>query len=1040
MLNPGLYEQLIDNRLNELLSQMDLEGVVRENLDSGESFRVLSQHMTALIAHALASVPAQDKLAQQIHLCNQIIALLSNDRMNSISIGSQIYEPANQLIEIMKPKALGDYSQSTRPETPLSNSCILTATRNDPSLASQLKAEMLTSDSVDILCSFIKWSGIRILEDEITMFTARPNAKLRVITTSYMGATDLKAIEFLRALPNTSVKVSYDTRRTRLHAKAYLFHRDTGFGTAYVGSANLSSAAITDGLEWNVKVSQFEAAHLWDKVSGTFETYWNDSEFADYGADDMPRLAAALKNEQSLPELGPHFQFDLRPYSYQQEILEKLEAERVFRNRHRNLVVAATGTGKTVIAAFDYKKFRAKCELQGKPAKLLFIAHREEILRQSIACFRAVLRDQNFGELMVGNHRPESIDHLFLSIQSYNSRDFTNKIDSEFYDYVVVDEFHHAEAPSYDRLLGHLQPQELLGLTATPERGDGRDVTRFFGGHISAELRLATAINQKLLCPFQYFAVTDSVDLQSLSWQRGGYKVAELSAAYTANHTRADLIVSSVTDKLLDVHRSRGLGFCVNIAHAEYMAAFFTSHGIPAESLTSESPTDVRESVQKRLNRREINFIFTVDLYNEGVDIPEIDTVLFLRPTQSLTVFIQQLGRGLRLCDGKECLTVLDFVGQANQNYDFEMRYRALMDHPRRRIDEEIENGCPHVPLGCTIQLERLAQRYVLENIKAALRNPRIDLTRRIRQFQSDYRHVPTLSEFLEYYELPASRLYDRDTWTNLLANADARPVSSDPDQKELAKGLRLLSRIDSPSYILWLLNLVKHWTVPPEDDLMSSRRLAMFHRSLWGSLMVDNAEESVLLLRRNPDHVAELVELLEFQLEQVSSVPPNLQLPIACPLELHCSYTRNEILAAFGHYKLDYAPPHQSGVQWLSGLNTDILFVTLNKTEERYSPTTMYEDYAISPSLFHWQSQNATSPDVPTGKRYVNQRTAGTTILLCVRENATEDGMAAPYLFLGPVLYRSHTGSKPMSILWDLVHPIPAKLLPVTQRLAIAQ
>ena len=449
-----------------------------------------------------------------------------------------------------------------------------------------------------------------------------------------------------------------------------------------MGSSNLSNAAISSGLEWNVKVTRRDLPETIDKIAATFESYWNSSEFEYYSEDQKERLARALKAEKYFDANNAEvYTMDIAPYSYQQEILDKLEAERAVRGYIRNLVVAATGTGKTVISALDYKRF---CKQHpGKPCRLLFVAHREEILRQSLYTFRAILKDANFGELFVGSYRPESINHLFLSIQTFNSQDFAAKTAPNFYDYIVVDEFHHAAAPTYQKLLSYYQPQILLGLTATPERMDGKSVLPYFNNRIAAEIRLPEAIDRKLLCPFQYFGVTDTVDLNTLKWTAGGYDKGELSNLYTFSgavaNRRADLVVSSLLKYVTDIDEVKGLGFCVSIEHAEFMCRYFNDRGIPSIFLTGKSSDEERKNAKGRLVGGEVRFIFVVDIYNEGVDIPEVNTVLFLRPTESLTIFLQQLGRGLRLAEDKECLTVLDFIGQANKRYNFEDKFAALL-------------------------------------------------------------------------------------------------------------------------------------------------------------------------------------------------------------------------------------------------------------------------------------------------------------------------------------------------------------------------
>lgn len=679
MLYPGLYEQVINNALNRELAEIPEARKSTAPIDTAEAAKVLAQYLTDVVQKGLENV--QDNgggIEAQIQLANQIVTTIQNTTQEADFAALGVDQRAEQLLALLQQNdprlATGKSAKDLdRPETSIAQSSLFTGAIHEPQMYTELKKEIVSADRIDMLVSFIKWSGLRLIMDELRQFVQN-GGELRIITTSYMGATDVKAIEELRALPNTKIKVSYDTKRTRLHAKTYVFYRDTGFTTAYVGSSNLSNAAISSGLEWNVKVTRKDLPETIEKIAATFESYWNSSEFEYYDEGQRERLTRALKAEKySETDHSGIYTLDILPYSYQQEILDRLDAERTVRGYNRNLVVSATGTGKTVISALDYKRF---CKQHpGQPCRLLFVAHREEILKQSLYTFQAVLKDANFGELYVGSHKADSIDHLFVSIQTFNSQELAAKTAADFYDYIVVDEFHHAAAPTYQKLLEYYQPKILLGLTATPERMDGKSVLDYFGGRIAAEIRLPEAIDRKLLCPFQYFGVTDTADLSSLKWRTGGYDKNELSNLYTLSgmvaERRADLVVNSILKYVADIDEVKGLGFCVSIAHAQFMARYFNTHGIPSMALTGDSPDEERNAAKQRLVSGELRFLFVVDIYNEGVDIPEVNTVLFLRPTESLTVFLQQLGRGLRLAENKDCLTVLDFIGQANKKDSF---------------------------------------------------------------------------------------------------------------------------------------------------------------------------------------------------------------------------------------------------------------------------------------------------------------------------------------------------------------------------------
>ena len=1048
MLQDGLYEQVINKALETELASTDRLSQTAP-IDMAEASKVLAKYVAEVVERGLDNVLDNGgDLNDQVALTNQIITTIQAKTKEADFGSLSVAERAEQLLALFNRQnsiwAVDEKARVIRPETSIARSSLFTGAIHEPQMYTELKKEIVSCNRIDMLVSFIKWSGLRLIMDELSSFTHN-GGELRIITTSYMGATDVKAIEELRKLPNTTIKVSYNTRITRLHAKAYVFYRDTGFTTAYVGSSNLSNAALTSGLEWNTKVTVKDLPETIQKIAATFESYWNDKEFEYYAEEQRERLARALQAEKYFDSNNAAiYTMDIRPYSYQQEILDKLDAERTVRGYTRNLVVAATGTGKTVISALDYKAFRKKNP--GMPCRLLFVAHREEILKQSLSTFRAVLKDANFGDMFAGGYRPDSIDDLFMSIQTFNSQDFTAKTSRDYYDYIVVDEFHRAAAPTYQQLLEYYQPKILLGLTATPERMDGKSVLGYFNNRIAAEIRLPEAIDRKLLCPFQYFGVTDTVDLDKLKWAAGGYDKGELSKLYTISgviaRRRADLVISSLLRYVTDIDEVKGLGFCVSVEHAEFMCRYFNEHGIPSMFLTGKSPDEERCGAKDSLVSGKVRFIFVVDIYNEGVDIPEVNTVLFLRPTESLTVFLQQLGRGLRLADEKECLTVLDFIGQANRKYNFEDKFAALLSNTTRSVTREIRDGFISAPKGCYIQLEKKAAKYILDNIRASYGNT-AGLVARVASFEEDTGTKLSLAGFLDHYHIDPRSVYKYASFSRLCARADVIGDFSEPLEEALTKAMARLAVIDSRRWISFLLDLLPRLDNVDFDKLsgLEKRMLQMFYITVWGKAAEDWQSDEVLdnlySLADSPVLLGELIDLLKYQYDRIDFIDAPVNVGFDCPLDLHCTYTRDQLLVA-----LDFLKPAtvREGVKWLPERDLDVFFVTLNKADKDYSPTTMYNDYSINEWLFHWQSQSTTAEHSSTGQRYIHHRERGSRVLLFVREFKSDriTNGAEAYTFLGTANYVRHEGSKPMNITWKLDAPIPAKYLKKTNKLVV--
>ena len=931
---------------------------------------------------------------------------------------------------------LKDRLKEITPYTRFSQSELFTGNNTGISLESEIKKEILSANEICWLVSFIKFSGIRIFKKELEEFT-NSGKKLKIITTSYMGATEPRAIEYLASLPNTEIKVSYNVEHERLHAKAYLFLRNSGFHTGYIGSSNLSRSALTNGLEWNLKVTTQEIGHIIDKFKKTFETYWEDPEFEYYDpAKDKAKLIKSLKRQSKQGSNEITTFFDLKPYPYQEEILSKLDSERLIHNRKKNLLVAATGTGKTVISAFDFKRF----ENSHSNPKFLFVAHRKEILEQAQRTFQHVLRDSNFGELWLGGHEPEKYDQLFASVQTLNSRLKNLELKEDFFDYIIIDEVHHIKADSYRPILKRFNPKILLGLTATPERMDGGDISEDFHNKIAAEIRLPEALNRKLLSPFQYFALSDSIDLTNVSWKNGRYEIKELTKLYTENDRRVGDILKNCKEYLTDVNDVQALGFCVSQEHAKYMASKFSLAGLNADYLTSVNSSE-RSVLRERLSKKEINYLFVVDIFNEGVDIPEIDTVLFLRPTESLTIFLQQLGRGLRLAEKKDCLTVLDFVSNARPEYDFEHKFRALIGKTHTSVIKEIEDEFPHLPLGCSIVLDKKAKDIILRNIREATEFRKPQLIQKIKAFKHHSSLSLSLSNFLEFHHLQLQQLYKKGSWKRLCADASMIENFSEPNEKEISNFIRnRLIHCNSATYLHFIRKICEsnfEISIDSESDQLYA---LMLHYDVWQKSGPEcnftSLNESLRQIGRNTEMVKEILEVVDYLIEEISFIEKPIDLGYTFPLKIHSRYNRNQILVAIRRHQFKKAKPSREGSSFEKSINTEALFVTLKKSDKEYSPTTMYEDYALNKNLFHWQTQNSASPNTSKGQAYINSEKK---VLLFVREqNKDEFGFTMGYVFLGETIFQKYSGEKPMNIEWKLAEPMPAYILKESQKLAV--
>ena len=612
------------------------------------------------------------------------------------------------------------------------------------------------------------------------------------------------------------------------------------------------------------------------------------------------------------------------------------------------------------------------------------------------------------------------------------SEEFFALLDSDFYDYIVIDEAHHSQADSYRKLFDHFQPQLLVGLTATPERMDGKDLRPDFGNRISADIRLPQALQAGLLTPFQYLCISDDTDLSDDSlWSGQKYNIERLADKLCAK-TRAQLIVDALHKYLADEYTCRALCFCVNKRHADFMAEQLSLYGFNAKSLTSDTPADERKQLAKDLREGTLHYLCVVDIFNEGVDIPEVDTVLFLRPTESLTIFLQQLGRGLRLSAGKTELTVLDFVAQANRKYDYASRFRALTLQPEKNIQKQIKEGFTLLPLGCSIVMEKKARQYILDNITSAIYNK----NRIVKEINS-YATIPTLTQFLENNGQDIRILYQgSNCWSSFKRVAGRISYADDAVTKRLEKGVSNLIHHNTSSFLRFVERFIAGEGVHKVE--YNKTYAIMLYYALFQDKLSKTGYSSIneaLELIHSPKYTCfkqEIAEIVSYLLSRLDIKTTPIGAEIIPGIELYGCYTREDVFTLVGRQTAEVKMQGAaSGVFNLPEHNATLLFVTLNKSEKDFSPSTQYNDYLINEEYFHWQSQNTDSHNNNGGRRYTEQSQTKNKIILFVREEKKDGfGNTSPFHCFGLVDYVSSHDDFPMNVKWKLQKPAMAQYL----------
>ena len=926
-----------------------------------------------------------------------------------------------------------------------------------------LKNELMTCKKFYFIVSFIKYSGIQLLISTLDELEAL-GIQGEIITSVYLNITDPKALSKLLSYKNIKVKI-YNNSNESFHTKAYLFEKEK-YHTCIIGSSNISQSALYSAEEWNVKLTDNDFFDIYNQSFNQFQKLWNSNEAIELTEDFVG------KYEEYREKNRPQNTFDYRkiqtekkkfiPNSMQIEILEKLKNTRESGNT-RGLVVAATGTGKTYLAAMDVKEFFKN----RKNSSFLFIAHREELLDNAIRVFSDILHieKENFGRIFSGN---KEVGHnmIFASVQSLRNcyKDFT----SDKFDYIIVDEFHHASASSYEKIIHDFKSDFLLGLTATPERMDGKDILALCDYNLVGEMGMRKAMEKDLIVPFHYFGVNDiTVDYEKIPYRNGKYDEEILSNDLSIS-IRTDYIVEKMKKFGYDEKYMSGIAFCQNIKHALYMKNEFFRKGYKSELLTSKTNLTERSKILESFRNKEIEILCVVDILNEGIDIPDINLLLFLRPTLSSTVFIQQIGRGLRKSAGKDFVTIIDFIGNHKKDYlitkvfSDEIHNKSFLYEKKEKIIEQIKNQFSNIPGASYIELDRICQERIIDKIEKINFNSRNILKEMYNEFKNDIGKSP--EEFLEisdfdsnielfvelvtkvgsFYE--AQVQFENDNFikyyrmknpkTDLLAYMEKKIRLCEPftyltvkfflKSKYEGQNLRnkyINSEILLSEYKKYFLikNKFKNFYLPErifneliEDEILEA--------DLYGYKISKKYED--IFYEEDKNFEKRLNDLInlglnEFRKNDIEEFNDNV-------LITHKEYKRIDL-----QILLDSKVPKGTWRAGYANTEKDICLFITNDKSHIMQENLKYDNSLHSDEIIQWISQPKTYHSSSVGQMFIKHREKNMKVHIFARKYAFMNGNKTnPFIYLGQADYYRSFGDKPMTILWKLRRKLPQELI----------
>ncbi|MFC0560925.1 DEAD/DEAH box helicase [Halalkalibacter alkalisediminis] len=913
-------------------------------------------------------------------------------------------------------------------------------------LLNELTKSIIECEQFYFSVAFINFSGLQLLLDSFKE-ADKKGIKGKIITSTYLNFTESKALKKINDFNNIDLKVFVTDKEIGFHTKAYIFEYKDLF-KVIIGSSNITQSALKSNIEWNVEIiSKDDAAFIKD-VLKEYDHLWNSSVVAD---DDFISRYEEFLSRLTTPNITHNLIYEnseyIIPNRMQKRAMENLERIRSF-GEDKALVIAATGTGKTYMSAFDVKNY--------KPRRVLFIVHREEILKKAKETFEQLITNRGVTlGLLTGNQKQKGADYVFSTIQTLSKCYDEFKIDE--FDYLIIDEAHHATSPSYQSVLDYFKPKFTLGMTATPERSDHNNVFELFNNNVALEVRLHDALEDELVIPFHYFGITDieGIDLSDVDID----DVAEITKRLKVNE-RVDFIIENMNFYSHDGEKRKCLGFCASVEHAKYMAAEFNSRGYKSICLSGEDSVELRSQYMNRLENDldELEFIFTVDIFNEGVDIPSVNQVLMLRPTNSPIVFIQQLGRGLRKHKSKSFLTVLDFIGNHSKTFLIAIALNGSRYYDKESLKVAIATGFANIPGATHIQMDKISQERILEQIDQENFNSMKYLKEEYFEFKKmNQGYIPYyLVDYLKFDGAPDPvKFIDREkTYLQFVAKVERDDhlkalLSNDAFEgalKELS-GKLPLKRINEFVIIKYLLindeiavdeakhEILKFVKEIDEDSVLHAfeclnqdyydsvqkkSRLKLFHFS-EGLLFKTEEFNAVLVNEEFRKYIEDIVTYGIFRYEKEF----NNEYYGVPHFKLFEQYQMIDA-ALLSNYRKIHTAFRGSGL--LANGNDYFLFIDLHK-EEDIKESINYKDKFIDQNFFQWQTPNSTNQTSDRGRNIIYNRERGINLHLFVRKYKEIDGKVEPYIYIGKGNAVEFEGEKPITVKLELETEIPTRV-----------